>query len=37
MFMGILSLVCLVLCGIVVSYFIVKIKGMEVRDGGQYG
>ena len=37
MFMGILSLVCLMVCGIAVSYLILKIKRMEVRDGGQYG
>ncbi len=37
MFMGLLALSCLVVCGIVVSAFALKIKQMEVSDGGKYG
>lgn len=37
MFMGFLSLGCLAVCFLIVSYFVFKIRGMEVSDGGQYG
>ena len=37
MLMGLLALSCLVVCGLVVSAFTLKIKGMEVSDGGQHG